>query len=285
MAERSSISWTHSTFNPWIGCTKVSPGCDHCYAEALDNRHRWGGDAHWGAGVPRRRTSLSNWKLPEKWERKAKATGERHLVFCASLADVFDNEAPQGAREDLWQLIRATPHLTWQLVTKRIGNATRMLPADWVAGYPNVWLLSTIVNQEEADRDLPKLLSVPAGIHGVSYEPALGSVDWKPWMWTASLATCRQEPRSSLGAVGIDWIIVGGESGNGARQFPVSWARSTIDQCRAAGVPAFVKQLGTHPFIAFEDGFDPAALKAAHGSKWDNPAQWPEWLRIQEFPK
>jgi protein gp37 len=162
VAERSSISWTHSTFNPWIGCTKVSPGCDHCYAEALDNRHRWGGEAHWGAGVPRRRTSLSNWKLPEKWERKAKATGERHLVFCASLADVFDNEAPEGAREDLWQLIRATPHLTWQLVTKRIGNAARMLPADWGAGYPNVWLLSTIVNQEEADRDLDKLLAVPA---------------------------------------------------------------------------------------------------------------------------
>jgi protein gp37 len=331
VAERSSISWTHSTFNPWIGCTKVSPGCDRCYAEALDNRHRWGGEAHWGAGVPRRRTSLSNWKLPEKWERKAKATGQRHLVFCASLADVFDNEAPEGAREDLWQLIRATPHLTWQLVTKRIGNAARMLPADWYPGYPNVWLLSTIVNQEEADRDLPKLLAVPARIHGVSYEPALDWVNWQPWLPevgdSAYCSTCKRRkkpvgrsapmgmslcddectgyreapspsdlwPRESRREFGyphdlanaprIDWIIVGGESGNGSRQFPVSWARHTIGQCRAAGVPVFVKQLGTNPLIALEDGFDPEALKAAHGTKWDKPEQWPEWLRVQEFPK
>lgn len=285
MAEVSAIAWTHSTFNPWIGCTKVSPGCDHCYAETLDARHKWGGAQHWGAGVPRRRTSLSNWRLPEKWDRAAKASGERHLVFCASLADVFDNEAPEGAREDLWQLIRSTPHLTWQLVTKRIGNARAMLPADWGDGYPNVWLLSTIVDQNEAERDLWKLLSVPARVHGVSYEPALGPVNWTPWL---------RQPTPILdhGAYAIpraprvDWLIVGGESGNGARHFAVSWARTAIEQCRAEGVPVFVKQLGAHPMIALEDGFDQVAMrKAPPGYKWDDPAAWPEWLRVREFPR
>lgn len=250
MAEITGIAWTDSTFNPWIGCTKVGPGCDHCYAEALDKRHRWQGDTHWGPGKPRMRTSASNWKKPLAWNAKAAASGKPWRVFCASLADVFDNEVVDDWRWDLRDLIVATPALTWLLLTKRIGLA-RAKP--WLTEHPNVWVGATIVNQEEADRDVPKLLQVKAAKRFVSYEPALGPVDWSKFP-------------------GIDWIIVGGESTQGAkaRPFGPSWAEDTIEQARAIGAAPFVKQLGS--------GF---ALKDRAGA---DPEEWPEHLRVQEFP-
>lgn len=174
MAENSKIEWTDHTFNPWWGCTKVGPGCDHCYAEALDNRT---GGTHWGASAPRRRTK--DWSGPRRWNKHAgnyeALHGRRQRVFCASMADVFDNEVPDQWRADLWQLIRECPRLEWQIVTKRIGNAAKMLPADWP--FPHVGLLATVVNQAEADRDIPKLLATPAAWRGISAEPLLGPVD------------------------------------------------------------------------------------------------------------
>ena len=187
MAEQSGISWTDATFNPWIGCTKVSPACDWCYAESDNNRRKW--VEGWGPGVPRRRTKT--WGDPVKWNRKAAETGVPLRVFCASLADVFDNEVPQDWRNDLWQLVKATPNLRWLLLTKRIGNAPKMLPADWP--YPNAGLMATLANQEEWDRDFRKLMAVPAAWHGVSAEPLLGRID--------------------IGDARPDWIITGGESG------------------------------------------------------------------------
>src|SRR5882672_1152909 len=183
MAEKSAIAWTRSTFNPWIGCTKVGPGCDHCYAEALDKRMRYGKAVHWGAGVPRFRTSAENWRGPLKWNELAWAAppfaGRPGFwpVFCASLADVFDNEVPASWRQDLWNLICATPNLSWLLVTKRIGNVARMVPPAWHRnGFAdNVRLLITVCDQEEADRDIPKLLALPCK-NGISYEPALGPI-------------------------------------------------------------------------------------------------------------
>lgn len=256
MAESSAIAWTKSTFNPWIGCTKVGPGCDGCYAAALDSRKRWGGVVHWGTGVPRHRTSPANWKQPLKWNKQAQKTGEFWPVFCASLADVFDNEVPEAWRNDLWALIRATPHLTWQLVTKRIGNVAKMLPADWGKGYPRVWIIATMVNQEEVDRDMPKLLGVPAVIHGVSYEPALEDVDWIPHM-----------------AIGLDWLIVGGESdqaGHATRHFSQQWAERAIGNGKIAGTAVFVKQMGSTFNLRDRAGAD--------------PAEWPQHLRVREFP-
>lgn len=204
MAEKSSISWTRSTFNPWIGCTKVGPGCDHCYAEAQDARKRWGGAAHWGTGVPRYRTKPSNWAQVETWNRLAGeefaagiawspspyvrlpwTVGLRPFwpVFCASLADVFDNEVPPEWRADLVALIERTPNLSWLLVTKRIGNVAKMVPARWLErGFPEqVRLIITVVDEDEARRDVPKLLALPTK-NGISYEPALGPVDWSPWL-------------------------------------------------------------------------------------------------------
>lgn len=250
MAEITGIAWTDSTFNPWIGCTKVGPGCDHCYAEALDKRHRWKGSTHWGAGVERMRTSVANWAKPRAWNKARQKDGKTHRVFCASLADVFDNEVPTEWRNDLFTLMWETPALTWLVLTKRIGNAKHMLPFTTMR---NVWLGATIVNQEEADRDVPKLLETNAAIRFVSYEPAIGPVDWK------------QYP-------GIDWIIVGGESNqSGARPFDISWAHNSILQAREIGAAPFVKQLGS-----------------LHGMKdraGANPDEWPDALRVREFPK
>jgi protein gp37 len=262
MAEKTGIAWTNSTFNPWIGCTKVSPGCDNCYAEALDKRHRWKGATHWGVGVPRMRTGKSNWHQPVKWNRQADESGERHLVFCASLADVFDNEVPLEWRADLFDLIYATPHLTWLILTKRIGNVAKLMPWDHcLAGGPpkNVWLGASIVNQEEADRDIPKLLATPATKRFVSYEPAQGPVDW-----ANACAKHRTSDRDGVELCGmlrhLDWIIVGGESSQGAakaRPFHIEWARKTVRQCRAAGVAPFVKQLGSNIALVADQGWRP----------------------------
>lgn len=259
MAEITGIAWTDSTFNPWIGCTKVGPGCDHCYAEAFDKRHRWKGAEHWGAGVPRMRTSASTWAKPLAWNRAREKDGKPHRVFCASLADVFDNEVPQEWRTDLFRMIAKTPYLTWQLLTKRIGNAQKMLRTMLVDHpfLPNVWIGATIVNQDEADRDIPKLLATPAAVRFVSYEPALGPVDWTAWP-------------------GIDWIIIGGESGPKARPFIWDWGRNTIAQCRKIGAAPFMKQTGTDHALLYE--------RVQNDRAGADPAEWPIDLRIQEFP-
>lgn len=290
MAKESAISWTRSTFNPWVGCTKVGPGCDHCYAEALDKRHRWGGDTHWGDAKPRHRTSVHNWNNPTRWNKLAeeeKRTGivkksNWHTpgfwpVFCASLADVFDNKIPEAWRADLWKIVEATPHLSWLLVTKRIGNVERMTPREWlVAGFPaHVRILITVVDQIEADRDIPKLLALPVK-NGISYEPALGAVDWSPWLMNESWQHAADYGR------GIEWLIVGGESTQGggtARPFDVTWARNAIHQCREAGVPVFVKQVGSNPIYSLW-----SAAKV-HDRAGAEPKEWPSDIRIQEFPK
>lgn len=255
MAETTGIAWCDSTFNAWIGCTKVSPGCDHCYAEALDARHRWGGNTHWGTAVPRYKTSANLWKQPLTWGRKAEQSGKPWRVFTNSLADVFDNEVPGEWRMDLLALIAATPSLSWLLLTKRIGNAAKMIPQENV--YPNIWIGASIVNQEEADRDIPKLLAVKAAVRFISYEPALGPIDF-----------------GLLRHGGIHWVIVGGESRQGKyapRPFDLAWARSAVQQCKDAGVACFVKQLGSGLNLRDRAGAD--------------PAEWPADLRIREFPR
>jgi protein gp37 len=222
MAEQTAISWADATFNPWIGCTKVSTGprgaCEFCYAERDNTRRGW--VPGWGHGVPRRRTKT--WGDPLKWNRNAAITGYRPRVFCASLADVFDNEVDQAWRDDLWVLIRATPNLRWMLLTKRIGNATKMLPPDWP--YPHAGLMATLATPEEWDRDYRKLAATPAAWHGVSAEPLLGPIDIR-------------EARP-------DWIIAGGESGPHHRNTPAEWVRSLRDQCARNGVAFHFKQWG-----------------------------------------
>jgi protein gp37 len=178
--ENSKIEWCHHTFNPWIGCQEVSPGCNNCYAARQNRFRKWTADGDWGPHAERRRTSEAYWKQPFSWAKAARESGTRPRVFCASLADVFDNKAPEGARDDLFRLIRATPELDWLLLTKRPQNIVKMLPADWDDGYPNVWLGITAEDQEHYLMRWPILSRIPAVVRFVSYEPAiapLGSVD------------------------------------------------------------------------------------------------------------
>lgn len=238
MTENTKIEWATHTFNPWSGCTKVSPGCDHCYAESMmDHRLR---RVQWGSGKPRVRTSAANWRKPLAWNAAHAAFyaahGHRQRVFCASLADVFDNEVDPAWREDLFRLIEATPNLDWLLLTKRIGNVGNMLPVpfDFDRMYPNVWLGATITSQAVADRDIPKLLELDARVKFLSMEPLLGPVDF-----------AKVPGFNRIGLyLGNWWVIVGGESGAGARPMHPDWVRSIRDQCRNAGVPFLFKQHG-----------------------------------------
>ena len=228
MGEVTAIEWCDHTFNPWIGCTKVSPACDHCYAEALmDTRY---GRARWGAGEDRVRTGASNWAQPRRWDRAAAAAETRPFVFCASLADVFDNEVDPLWRRDLFALAEATPNLVWLFLTKRIGNVLKMTDAS--AGNPflpsNAAVGATMVTQEEYDRDARKLNDVkhrrqPLFTFG-SFEPLLGPV--------------------ILDTYAPDWIIVGGESGREARPMDLRWSRDLHQQAAVLGRTFNFKQVG-----------------------------------------
>lgn len=221
MAEQSAISWTDATFNPWIGCTRISPACDHCYAARDNERRKW--VSAWGA--ERKRTSPTNWRNPIAWNRKAALAGKPLRVFCASLADWADNQVPDEWRADLFQLIRETPWLRWILLTKRIGNVPRMVPKDWP--FPNAGVMATLANQEEWDRDFEKLIAVPAPWRGVSAEPLLGHIHM-------------------LGARNhnLHWMITGGESGAVRRPLDMSAVRSIRDQCAVLGIAFHHKQNG-----------------------------------------
>lgn len=248
MSETTKIEWCDSTFNPWIGCTKVSVaaqgggGCDGCYAHVAAPVRVLRGRGHetFGPGAPRQRTSADYWKQPLRWNAGAaefKAQhGRRRRVFCASLADVFDNEVDPQWRDDLWTLIRATPAIDWLLLTKRIGNAARMLPCSpdsFGTALPNVWLGATVVNQAEVDRDVPKLLKIYAAQWFLSIEPMLGPI------------TLRRFLGQGFGPAPT-WVIAGGESGPQARPADPDWFRSLRDECGAVGVPLLFKQWGEH---------------------------------------
>jgi protein gp37 len=219
---------------------------------------RWSKRMHWGPHSVRRYFGNEYWGQPLKWNCLAAAEGCRHRVFCASMADVFDNEADPAVRERLWRLIRQTHNLDWLLLTKRIGNAPKMLPADWGNGYPNVWLIVS-VDQIGLERDCPKLLAIPAIVHGVSIEPQLAPV------------------RLGRFAPLLQWVINGGESGAGSRPFHLKWARALVAECASAAIPIFVQRLGSKP----HDRGLRLHLKDHAGADW---SEWPADLRIRQFP-
>lgn len=266
MAEQSKIEWTDHTFNPWEGCQKVAPECDHCYAENRDQRFT--GGIHWGPKAPRRRTSAQNWNKPRRWNAQAEAFhathGRRQRVFCASLADVFDNAVDTSWREDLWALIRECDQLDWLLLTKRPQNIAKMLPPDWADGWPHVWLGTSAGTQKTANQHIPHLLRVPAAIRFVSAEPLLGSIDFAavPKGKISNNITICHGALTGVDGLGrsgphIDWVICGGESGPNARPMHPDWARDLRDQCTAAGVAFFFKQWGNWTAEIDRDKDDP----------------------------
>lgn len=330
MGAETKIQWADHTWSPWIGCTKVSEGCRNCYAAERD--HRWGGD-HWGPGKPRQVTSPAYWKQPLKWNAEARERMVRESVF-PSLCDPFDAEAPEGALDWLWALIRATPQLDWLLLTKRPDRAARLFPwasAAEAAGvesagaggapWENVWIIASVEDQDAADRRIPDLLRLRVAHRGLSCEPLLGPVRLGELALRGAFLRCEGETDDPAtdecngcpgytgpggdycGAVRgprVDWVIVGGESGAGARPMRLEWARSIVQQCKAVGVPVFCKQLGAKPFEKCSDctcvdaevrysrwpadcrSAFPLKLDRAHGG---DPAEWPEDLRVRQFPQ
>ena len=291
MAAETKIQWADATFNSWVGCTKVSSACDSCYAETRAKRS---GSPELWTGT-RRRTTPAYWKQPLKWNAESPAKhGRRTRVFCASLADVFDNQVPEEWRKDLWYLIGSTPNLIWMLLTKRPQNIVKMLPvglrpphtSGWP--WPNVWLGTTVENQTEADRRIPHLLSVPAAVRFLSCEPLLSPVDLTAVPFLDGDRRHRRDAltgHASMYAEGIDghldfvvrinkplpdridWVICGGESGPGARPMSEAWAASLRDQCRAADVPFFMKQ-----------------MSGERGRPIKDIALFPRDLQIREWP-
>ncbi len=378
MGQDSKIEWTTNTFNPWIGCQKVAAGCTHCYAESFAKRY---GKAEWGPEGTRVLTSVSYWKQPLKWNREAECNcgaaglgpatckfcaggSQRPRVFCASMADVFeewdgrmlnakgetlyscvscqrrfagpDQDMAEPStlfcecghacsdpcmwlnmaevRRDLFALIDATPNLDWLLLTKRPENVRRMWPSE-VYQQPtkktdsiwrhNVWIGTSIAEQRDADTNIPELLKCRelAPVLFLSCEPLVGQVDLSRIMvedkslspgdreypsysvWDALTGFHGHKAGGWNSPQKADWAIVGGESGHGARPCDVNWIRAIRDQCAAADVPCFIKQLGSRPTDLF-DGNSGQETGAIHlndrkGGDW---SEWPEDLRVREFP-
>lgn len=241
MGTTTAISWTDHTFNTWWGCQRVSPGCENCYAETFAKRT---GNDVWGKNADRRRFGDKHWNEPFKWNRSAESEGRRHRVFCASMADVFeDREDHLNDRDRLFDTIHQTPWLDWQLLTKRPENVLKMVPYVDASDWPdNVWIGATVEDQKRADERVPVLLEIPAKVRFLSCEPLLGSVVLRP-SWT-------ELELRSFGGDGVecfprvDWVIVGGESGPKHRPLNLDAARHLRDQCLADGVPFFFKQVG-----------------------------------------
>lgn len=263
MGKQTSISWCDSTFNPWIGCTKVSPGCAHCYAERESKR--WGKNL-WGPRADRQITSDPYWRQPLKWDEGAAASGKPWRVFCGSFCDVFEDHYQiigSGARTRLFKLIEDTPHLTWLLLTKRPENIAGAIPKRWAMGLPeNVWIGVSAEDQQRYMERVQILVRIPARVRFISAEPLLGPINLGlPGTANAALGIGYQ-PYYRL----LHWVIVGGESGPGHRAMNIEWARDLLRQCREAEVSFFFKQIGGWPH------------------KRHDPSQWPEDLRVQEFP-
>ena len=293
MAENSNIEWTDHTFNPVIGCTKVSPGCKNCYAERDWDRRRH--VVAWGPGGTRVKTSEAYWKKPLKWNREA--AGVRPRVFCASLADIFEDwwgpihdhhgevichvedGCPIGmedVRRDLFRLIDETPNLDWLLLTKRPENIREMWPRVHGSGLfsrPNVWLGVSIESQEFVGSRLCHLHDAKRNelveTTFVSAEPLLGRVVLQ--------GKLDGMVHNHLGEGGIDWVIAGGESGSGARPSHPDWFRGLRDQCRAAGVAFLFKQWGEYAPVSLRDAKNSSILLDIEGKQWRscNDADYP----------
>jgi len=270
MAENSSISWTDHTFNAWIGCHKVSPGCKFCYAEAY--AERWG-LAEWGPNSNRHLTADSTWAKPLAWNKTAQANNKRFRVFCSSLSDIMeDNPQVSEWRNRLFALIEQTPHLDWLLLTKRPENYPRFLPEKWQSNFPhNVWLGTTICNQEEYDKKYPAfhnlLRTFLSPVYFVSFEPLLGPI--------------------TLHSGAPNWSIIGGESGflKYARKMELEWVKHLIKQLKSKDETnpyvkynIFFKQMGAHlaKVLRMDD------KKGEFGVDKLPPAY--DWLKIREVP-
>jgi len=260
MSDGSKIEWTEASWNPVSGCTKVSPGCDHCYAETFAERWRGTPGHHFENGFdvtlrPERLEQPLRWKRPRR-------------IFVNSMSDLFHEAVPTAFIGAVFDVMRRTPQHTYQILTKRHARMRSLArSAAFGEGWPlpNVWLGVSVEDQKWADIRIPALLDTPAAVRFISAEPLLGPVSL--WHLIDAKGSGVEDPRE------LDWIIAGGESGPGARPCDLGWLRALRDQCEWAGVPFFCKQLGT--VIGRQVG---AGRK---GGDWD---AWPEDLKVRQFP-
>jgi protein gp37 len=256
MGVQTLIEWCHHTFNPWWGCVKVSPGCARCYAETWAKRTGW---KVWGEHAPRRFFGDAHWREPLKWNREAREAGERRRVFCASMADWLEDRPDLvEPRARLCRLVEDTPDLDWLLLTKRPENAERLVASTWRQGWwrngwpNNAWAGTTTENQTEADKRAVHLIRIPAVVRFLSVEPLLERLTLQggnipddprgPWPAPGTRLQHRMYLRGNGGDVRVHWVIVGAESGGGARPMHEEWVRDLRDQCTGAGVSFFYKQ-------------------------------------------
>lgn len=226
LGENTVIAWCDHSFNIAWGCQKISPGCANCYADTLSKRY--GHVGIWGKGADRRTFGAKHWQEPIKWNREAERAGIRRKVFCSSMCDNFEDHTDIiGELVKLWALIRTTPWLDWQLLTKRHDRIALSLPDDWGQGYPNVWLGVSVENDKYLRR-VDTLRGIPATVRFVSYEPALGPI------------------AHAVDLTGIDQVLYGGESGPGFRPEDKQWARDVMALCREQGTAFFHKQSAAH---------------------------------------
>lgn len=295
MGKTTGITWTHSTFNGWIGCEhapmedgSTNPLCDNCYAELQNGFRKWNG-GEWGPGAARKLTSVHNWNEPFRWDKEAALGGEQRRVFAFSLGDIFDVAAPNWPEDRqlpglgpakflkdlggydktpdymktvsartmfLINVVARTPHLTWLLLTKRFQACAELLKLTWPGKFPsNIWVIFSAGTQDGLDEAMPWLRQINASVCGISAEPLLEDLDIGGYVDD------------------IDWMITGGESGPNARRMDPQWNRSIRRQCEAAGIPYFLKQTGA--VLAKEMGLSGAGA---------DPSQWPEAMRVQQFP-
>lgn len=283
MAAETNIEWCDSTLNGWIGCDRISRGCDGCYAAVSTPARTMG--IVWGPKELRHRTKPATRHALTLYERRQAEFQRQHgrprRVFVSSLSDVFDNAAPQQWRNELWRDCEASPHVDKLVLTKRVGNVPRMVPPAWLVpgGWPpHVWLGITVVDQIEADRDVPKLLRVPAAVRFLSIEPMLGPVDLTNVPVGGGHGHHEFEPiitgnvlfRAAREAPHVHWVICGGESGPQARPMHPDWVRSLRDQCAVAGTPFLFKQWGEYLPVGQvrADGAELVVPRTGHA--WDD---------------
>lgn len=240
MAKNSNIEWTNHSYNPWRGCLKISPGCKQCYM--YREQERYGRNPR---VVTRSKTTFYD---PFKWKEPA-------LVFTCSWSDFFIQEADDW-RHEVWNIIKQTPHLTYQILTKRPENIVDRLPADWGDGWPNVWLGVSVENQDYIWR-VDELDNIPAIVHFVSYEPALGPLNIEPELYFGK----------------VDWLISGGESGNNPRPANLNWFRQIRDACQRFNIPFFHKQHGGN-----------RKINGSWGGRLLDGQEWSEFPKAHQYP-
>ena len=311
MSKNTKIEWATHSWSPWRGCTKVSPGCANCYAEKLSHRNP-AVLGEWGRGKPR--VLSKSWGDPIRWDAEAAKTGARPRVF-PSLCDWLDEEVPVPWLASFLATINLTPNIDWLLLTKRPqlwrmrvdAAALASTPfhqkwlVEWLRGNPphNVWLGVSVEDQTRAEGRIPLLIGIPARLRWLSVEPLIGPVELRPYAFGGFVHSpnCENEhcalaegPEDCSGRLipGVDWVVVGGESGSKARPCNVAWIRDIADQCKPSDVPVFVKQLGSKPdgrFTQNGDHLTPFGWKyEVRQPKGGDPSEWPEDLRVREFP-